>query len=46
MSFITSVLSFAFDHAGVIGAAVGIYTGGCYTPRMYSAVKAWVKSKL
>lgn len=46
MSVVMSVLSFAFDHAGVIGAGLGVYVGGCYTPRSYAAVKAWVKSKL
>jgi hypothetical protein len=39
-------MSFIMDNAGYILAAVGIYTGGCYTPRTFEAAKASVLEQL
>jgi hypothetical protein len=33
-------MSFIMDNAGYILAGVSLYTGGCYTPKTYNALKA------
>jgi hypothetical protein len=39
-------MSFIMDNAGYILAALGLYVGGCYTPRTYDAIKASVLEQL
>jgi hypothetical protein len=39
-------MSFIIDNLAYILAAVGIYAGGCYTPRTYDAIKASVLEQL